>query len=178
MPVRKMINRQVICDAALRIIAMSSVDSLSMRTLGKALGIKAPSLYDHVKNRDEVIALVQGWGLLDFGNGFAAAGPSVRDKIVFYRQWAMANPKLYPVVFQQKLHRDLLPQALEEEVLALVIVAAGGSHIQARAIWAQLHGLIDLELQDRFPADADINATWEQAIASIVAAQKLTRARK
>jgi hypothetical protein len=63
-------------------------------------------------------------------------------------------------------------------VLALAIVAAGGSHIQARAIWAQLHGLIDLELQDRFPADADINATWEQAIASIVAAQKLTRARK
>ncbi len=160
----------------MRIIVTNGVDSLSMRTLGTALGIKAPSLYDHVKNRDEVIALVQSAGLLDFGNGFADAGPRVRDKILFYRQWALANPNLYPVVFQQRLHRELLPPGLEENVLALVIVAAGGSHLQARAIWAQLHGLIDLELRGRFPADADIKATWEQAIAGIEATQKANSA--
>jgi AcrR family transcriptional regulator len=172
MSVRNMVNRQSICDAAIAIVATKGVHSLSMRTLGSTLGIKAPSLYDHVKNRDEVVALVQGAGLLDFGKGFGDAGASVRDKILFYRQWALANPNLYPVVFQQRLHRELLPEGLEEKVLGLVIVAAGGSHVQARAMWAQLHGLVDLELQGRLPADADMEATWEQVIVGIEAIQK------
>ncbi len=172
MSARKMVNRQSICDTAMQLIRLHGVESLSMRTLAAALGIKAPSLYDHVKNRDEVIALVQGAGLLDFGDGFAVAGTTTRDKILFYRQWALANPKLYPVVFQQRLQRELLPDGLEANVLGLVVDAAGGSHILARTMWAQLHGLVDLELQGRLPVDADMQSTWEQVIVGFEANQK------
>jgi hypothetical protein len=94
----------------------------------------------------------------------------VREKVLFYRNWALANRNLYPVVFQQHLHRELLPVGLEAQVLGVVVEAAGGSHIRARAIWAQLHGLVDLELQGRLPADADMNATWQHVIASIESA--------
>jgi AcrR family transcriptional regulator len=178
MSVRKMVSRQAICDAAMRIVETEGVESLSMRALAKSLGIKAPSLYDHVKNRDEVIALVQSAGLEEFGYGFDQAGPSPREKIWFYRSWALGNSNLYPVVFQQRLHRDLLPKGLEEKILAIVILAAGGSHIQARAIWAQLHGLVDLELQGRLPPDADMNATWEQVITTIESVQQKKARRK
>jgi AcrR family transcriptional regulator len=164
---RKMINREAIASAAMEIVQQAGVDALSMRTLATALGIKAPSLYDHVKNRDEVLALVQSAGLSDFGTGFAAAGETARHKILFYRSWALKNPNLYPVVFQQHLHRSLLPRGLEEGVLALVVQAAGGSHVQARAMWAQLHGLVDLELKGRLPTDADMEATWEQVIVAV-----------
>lgn len=174
MSVRKMVNRQSICDAAMQIIQREGIEALSMRTLAGNLGIKAPSLYDHVKNREEVIALVQSAGLLTFGDGFAEAGPTTRDKILFYRQWALANPNLYPVLFQGRLLRELLPEGLEEKVLGLVIEASGGSHAQARAMWAQLHGLVDLELQGRLPADADMRETWEQVVLGIEAAQKLS----
>lgn len=175
MPPRKIVNRQAICSVAMQIVATNGVDALSMRTLASTLGIKAPSLYDHVKNRDEIIALVQGAGLLDFGKGFADAGATTRDKILFYRQWALSNPNLYPVVFQQRLQRELLPEGLEEKVLRLVVEAAGGSHVQARAMWAQLHGLVDLELQGRLPTDADMTATWQQAIVGIEAAIKASQ---
>ena len=173
MAIRKMVNRKSICEAALRIIEGQGEAALSMRTLATELGIKAPSLYDHVKNRDEVIALVQSNGLTSFGQGFAAAGSSIREKVLFYRRWALENPNLYPVVFQRKLHRDLITPGLEAEVLGHVVAAAGGSHMQARAIWAQLHGLVDLELQYRLPADADMVATWEQVIAGIEALLRL-----
>jgi AcrR family transcriptional regulator len=166
MSVRKMVNRSAIADAALKIVNELGAQSLSMRTLAAALAIKAPSLYDHVKNRDEVIALVQAEGLRDFGSGFAAAGSTPRQQILFYRAWALANPNLYPVVFQQRLQRDLLPQGLEASVLGQVVAAAGGSHLKARVLWAQLHGLVDLELQGRFPADADMDESWELVIQS------------
>lgn len=176
MSVRKMVNRNSICDAAMQIIQADGVEALSMRTLASSLGIKAPSLYDHVKNRDEVIALAQGAGLLDFGDGFANAGPTARDKILFYRNWALNNPNLYPVVFQGRLLRELLPEGLEEKVLGLVVLAAGGSHVQARAMWAQVHGLVDLEIQGRLPVDADLEATWDQVIFNIEATQKVQNA--
>jgi len=170
-----MVTRDAISTAALEIIEQQGEGALSMRTLAMRLDIKAPSLYDHVKNRDEVVALVQAKGLADFGRGFAAAGTSTREKIQFYRGWALANANLYPVVFQQFLQRALLPAGLESSVLGLVVAAAGGSHVQARAMWAQLHGLVDLELQGRLPADADMDATWEQVIKGIEAIQESPR---
>ena len=164
---RKPITRESISSAALELIEAHGVETLSMRTLASQLGIKAPSLYEHVKNRDEIIALVQAQALTNFGKAFAAAGESRRQKIMFYRQWALEHPKLYPVVFQHKLHRELLPNGLEAGVLAQVIAAVGGSHVQARAVWAQLHGLVDLELQGRLPADADMVATWDQVVITL-----------
>lgn len=172
MPARKKVNQQSICVAARHIIERDGVANLSMRTLATALEIKAPSLYDHVKNRDEVVALVQSAGLSEFGVEFASAGHSTREKVLFYRNWARKHPNLYPVVFQLTLHRDKLPLGVEEHVTGLVIAAAGGSHLQARAMWAQLHGLVDLELQGRLPADADLDGTWEEVILGIEAAQK------
>lgn len=169
---RKKVTRELICSAALSIIGGDGAEALSMRTLAATLGIRAPSLYDHVRNRDEVIALVQSAGLKDFGDGFSNAGPGVGDKVLFYRSWALENPNLYPVVFQQRLHRELLTPGLEEGVLALVIQAVGGSHELARTMWAQLHGLVDLELQGRLPADADLTTTWNLVVTGLEQTQR------
>lgn len=162
---RKAVSRKLILEAATAIVASDGLGALSMRSLASLLEIKAPSLYDHVKNRDAIIALIQAQGLAEFSQGFAAAGVSKREKVLFYREWALANPNLYPVLFQEPLHRDLLPEGLELEVLGQVVTAAGGSHSHARALWAMMHGLVDLELRGRFPSKADLTSTWEQAIA-------------
>jgi hypothetical protein len=87
----------------------------------------------------------------------------------FYRDWALTHTNLYPVVFQQHLHRELLPEGLERQVLGQVVAAAGGSHTQARVLLAQLHGLVDLELQGRVPNDADMNETWNAVAQNIEA---------
>ena len=79
MSVRKAVTRHSIGVAARRIIEQDGVTALSMRVLATALDVKAPSLYDHVKNRDEVIALFQAEGLSAFGQGFAAAGDTNLD---------------------------------------------------------------------------------------------------
>jgi hypothetical protein len=43
-------------------------------------------------------------------------------------------------------------------------VAVGGDEHLARALWAMAHGLVDLELSNRFPPDADLDRTWARAI--------------
>jgi hypothetical protein len=43
---------------------------------------------------------------------------------------------------------------------------ATGSQARARALWAFAHGMVMLELDHRFPADADLDAAWQAGIAA------------
>ena len=47
--------------------------------------------------------------------------------------------------------------------------AFAGDRDRARAAWAFAHGMVTLELADRFPPDADVSAAWRIGIESIVA---------
>jgi AcrR family transcriptional regulator len=165
MALRQPVTLQRISDVAYAIVVTLGLEHLSMRNIATSLDIKAPSLYKHVPNREAIIALVQARGLNEFGDAFIAAGNTPREKAIAYREWAYSNPHLYYVVMREPLRRDLLPSGTEERVLAEVVKAAGGSHEKARAMWSLLHGLIDLELQGRYPAGADLDSTWEEAIA-------------
>ena len=61
------------------------------------------------------------------------------------------------------LPRERLPVGLEYRAAA-PLTQAMGSIAGARAAWALAHGLVMLEINGRFPADADIDAAWEAGI--------------
>jgi hypothetical protein len=80
-----------------------------------------------------------------------------------YRKWALRHPAQYLLTNSQPLMRDLLPAGVESKATGVVLGFAGGDHSRARVLWATAHGLISLELADRFPKDADLDATWRAA---------------
>ena len=51
----KSINRDTILDAAIVLADERGMDALSMRKLAETLGIEAMSLYNHVKNKDDLL---------------------------------------------------------------------------------------------------------------------------
>jgi hypothetical protein len=64
------------------------------------------------------------------------------------------------------LRRDLLPPGLEARAAA-PLVAAAGSADRARAVWAFAHGMTILELNGRFPSDADLDAAWSAGLRAV-----------
>jgi AcrR family transcriptional regulator len=52
---RQPLNRDRILDAAVLLADRKGIDALSMRALGRELGVKAMSLYKHVANKDDVL---------------------------------------------------------------------------------------------------------------------------
>jgi AcrR family transcriptional regulator len=52
------LNRKVVLEAAITLADEEGIASLSMRKLGKRLGVEAMSLYNHVGNKDELLAAV------------------------------------------------------------------------------------------------------------------------
>jgi hypothetical protein len=63
------------------------------------------------------------------------------------------------------LPREQLPQRVEDRAAA-ALVRAAGSPERARAAFAFIHGMIILELNDRFPDDDGLEPAWRAGLAA------------
>ena len=157
-------TRERIFIESLALLESKGLAGFSMRNLADRLHIKAPSLYKHVEGRDEIIAELQAFGIRQFGQAIASAKNSNRAIALAYRKWAKENPHLYEVTLRTPLLRDRLPAGLEDGVTQMIIELTGKDHEHARAVWALMHGLVDLEIAGRFPKNANLDKTWTRAI--------------
>ncbi|MGZ4268421.1 MAG: TetR/AcrR family transcriptional regulator [Solirubrobacteraceae bacterium] len=139
--------------------------ALSMRRLAAAMGIRAPSLYKHVPDKAALEVGLIADGIGELGAALAAAEPSLSGIARAYRAWALAHPHLYGLMTERPLPRDRLPAGLEDSAAAPLLALAGDEH-RARALWAAAHGLVTLELNDRFPPGADLDAAWAALVAA------------
>jgi AcrR family transcriptional regulator len=158
-------RRDEILDVAVAVLEDEGPDALTMRELAARMGIRAPSLYKHVRDKDDIVAGVQEKALIDMARHLASAGPGLGALADAYRSWARAHPRLYELATRRPLARDRIAPGVESAAAAPIVAAAGGDEHLARALWALAHGLVDLELSDRFPPGADLDATWRTALA-------------
>lgn len=160
-----MTRREEILDVAESLLETEGVEALTMRRVAAQMGIRAPSLYKHVSNKDDIEAGLQERALRDLTAALTAAGPDLTPIAEAYRRWALAHPGLYELTARRPLHRDVIPAGVEAAAAAPLVAAAGGDEHRSRALWALTHGLVDLELAGRFPPDADLTRTWRAALA-------------
>lgn len=163
-----------IVATAREILEREGPEGLTMRRLAERMGIKAPSLYKHVDGKEELEALLMAEAFREMGQELHAGamslrkGSSRREALAelgrAYRRWAVAHPHLYRLVTGGPLPRERLPEGLEAWTAEPVVSAAGGDPDRARAVWAFAHGMTILELDGRFPADADLDAAWASGL--------------
>jgi AcrR family transcriptional regulator len=64
--IRQPLNRDRIIEAALRVMDAEGLEAVTMRRLGRELGVEAMSLYNHVADKDAVLRGVLARVLADF----------------------------------------------------------------------------------------------------------------
>lgn len=179
--------RQEILDAARRILREQGIKELSMRGLGQAVGVTAPTLYDYFPNKEGVLdALFQeGTARLRraFEEAIAANEPGLaglRAIGIAYREFAHEEPDLFQLIFG-RVDRNYRPAddvkssaAVLFEILVATIqgaidakqVRAADPTALALSAWAVVHGFVTLEinqfLDDCAPFQAD--ATFEETL--------------
>jgi AcrR family transcriptional regulator len=70
---RPRLNRDVICEAALELLAESGADSFSMRALGERLGVDASAFYRHYPDKDALLREVGDRALAPATRGFSTS---------------------------------------------------------------------------------------------------------
>jgi AcrR family transcriptional regulator len=151
--------------AARAILEAEGPGALTMRRLGADLGMQAPSLYKHVPDKAFLEAALVEEALVEMGSALHAAlaatdGRTRLDAVLAaYRRTGLSHPHLYRLATSGSLPRDLLPAGLEAWAGEPFFHVTGEPHV-AQALWSFAHGMVDLEIDDRFPAGSDLDRTW------------------
>ncbi|MCB0046397.1 MAG: WHG domain-containing protein [Caldilineaceae bacterium] len=175
---RQGLNRgQVIKQAAMMLDANVAVSSLTLTELAAELGIRTPSLYNHVQSLDDLHAGLALYGLTLL-TGFiqeAITGKSGRAALEAaahaYRRFARQHPGLYPLTLRApdagevELERQA---ALLVQIFLLILASCGvqdedGVHA-LRGLRALLHGFCSLEAAQGYKMPIDTNLSFDRAL--------------
>jgi AcrR family transcriptional regulator len=158
-----------IVDAARVLLDAEGPEGLSMRRIAERVGIRAPSIYKHLPDKQALEAALISAGFAEWAGAFEAAAAGAGDPLAAlartYREYAKQHPHLYRLMTERPLARERLEPGVEARAAAPIVDAVGDPD-GARAMWAFAHGMTILELNGRFPPDADLDAAWERGIAA------------
>ncbi|HEX4244484.1 MAG TPA: TetR/AcrR family transcriptional regulator [Acidimicrobiales bacterium] len=154
-----------VVEAARQLLESEGPDALTMRGLGQVLGIRAPSIYKHFPGKLALeLAMIED-ALAELGATLhravaeSAAGGAVAPLLAAYRTYALAHPNLYRLATSTALPRQDMAPGLEDWAGEPFFLATGQPY-QAQALWAFAHGMVILELDDRFLPGSDLDRTW------------------
>jgi len=177
--------QRALLQAAVRTIHAHGVDGLTLRDVGRTLGVSRTALYRHFADKAALLAavaaegfrhlrseLVDAWEKGGRGRrGFEAMGAA-------YVRFAVANPSHYRVMFSADIRhassaelaeagtaafRVLVDSLIEQQQAGLV--RADDPMQMALFVWANVHGIAMLAIDRRFERQhADVDAVTHYAI--------------
>ncbi len=163
-PTRTDRAREIMVTAR-RILEDEGSSALTMRRIADELGIQAPSLYKHFSSKSSVeMALIED-ALFEFGEishqalRASTSGTPIARLLAAYRQYCLKHSNLYRLCTSGYLDRDGLPAGLEEWAGNPWFVVTGDSAL-AQALWSFAHGMLILEMDERYPPGSDLDQTW------------------
>lgn len=161
------------------ILESDGVTRLTMQAVADRVGVRAPSLYKRVRNRDDLIRLIAEAALRDLVARLDAVGESTdprRDLAELaraYRGFARAYPAAHGLIFAAapdvaRPSLDSLTPAIAP-VMRVAEQLAGPEHVleAARTVVAWANGFISMELAGAFNLGGDIDLAYEFGIARL-----------
>ncbi|WP_051471327.1 TetR/AcrR family transcriptional regulator [Patulibacter minatonensis] len=153
-----------IVDVARVLMEEEGVAALSMRAIAGRVGIRAPSIYKHLPDKQAILDVLVADVLRENGDVLREAISGADDQLGAllhaFRRWALANPAGYelvmdgplgdsPLVMSAALHSgDPLRWVMRDDLEGAIV------------LWAFAHGLTGLEISGRMPVPYDPEPVW------------------
>jgi AcrR family transcriptional regulator len=180
--------RITLLDRAGRLLSDKGPDALILRRLAADAGTSTTAVYSLFGNKAGLMNELYREAVRRFAHRLATVEPTddpatdvIRIGIV-YRDYALAEPHLYAIMFDRRkaeleLDQDSSDEAnetFEPLVDAVVRGQAAGQFRPVRpqqvalSCWGIAHGLVQLELNGKVPPGVDIAAEYQEVLRAIV----------
>ena len=171
---RGRLDRAAILERAAGLADRDGLDVLTLTALAGELGIRPPSLYNHVASLEELrqALAVRALGGLDAALGRAAVGKAGTGAVVAlgeaYRTYAHAHPGLYAAIAAVGPSRTPELDAARTALMATVGAVLRPFGLMAeeevlhamRAFYSLLHGFVSLEAAGGFALSVEPAASF------------------
>ena len=184
--------REAIVNAARDLMHESGAGSIGVREIAKRIEYSPSVIYAYFEGRDAIITELFDEGVEIFAQTLQSVAERERAPVArfrslaqAYRQFALANPELYQILFNKPIPGYHCPVGVANKLYAQLEVFANtikdcisaglfrpvNSISATQVTWAMMHGMVSLEIigvQSSEPSD-DVYAL---AINSLLAAWK------
>lgn len=169
------LTRDAIVARAVEIVDEAGIESLSLRSLARDLGVSAPALYDHIDSKESLLRLMAREGYANLAARWERLDTQdvaawIRATSHSYVAFALERPGLFSVMFRFRPAVVSGPGEVEDDVATAVFeqalqvltravddgtLAAGTPIELALALWAAMHGAATVQSMSPEMRDAD-----------------------
>jgi AcrR family transcriptional regulator len=178
MPAHAQTSAAAIVGAGRQLLEQRGRAAVTMREVAEAVGVRAPSLYKRVRNRDHLLQLILDNAADELTAALEAAASSgdpvqdLRSMVEAYRIYAHAHPQVYAQLFAPQMVPGATARAQRSSaaLLRATTALAGTDHAlpAARTVVAWASGFITMELAGAFHLGGEVDAAWQFGIARLI----------
>ncbi len=174
------LDTERVVEAAAEIADAEGLEAVTLARVAGGLGVRAPSLYNHVDGRAGLVRALALRGVRELTAALrdAAVGRSGADALGAaaraYRGYASAHPGLYAAGVAAPAPGDAEHEAAAGEAVDVVYAVLRGWQLQgddavhaARAFRSALHGFVLLEGDGGFGIPVDVDTSFERLVATL-----------
>lgn len=182
MSTKRGLDTQTILNAAADLAEEKGLENVSLLQVAEKLGVKSPSLYNHLSGLQELSLGIARLALARLGETIcnAAVGRSKDDALMeiarAYRRFAKENPELYKAILRFPAYEDSNIQEAGHAIVRILYQVMEPYHFSkegtihfVRGFRSALHGFVSLEEAGFFQdAEADADESFERLISRLI----------
>jgi len=179
--IRAGLNRQTIVIAAAEIADRDGLEQVTLAAVASVLGVRKPSLYNHIDGLPKLRGLLAIWGTLELQSaiGEAAIGKAREDAIraiaIAYRNFALKRPGLYRAIVSSPDRNNEELQAAINRLMTVIrkvlepydLTESAATHA-VRGLRSIMHGFVSLEASGWFAVPLDREESYRLLIDTFI----------
>ena len=160
-----------IVSAARDLLESGGPSTVTMQAVAVRVGVRAPSLYKRVRDREALLGLVADATVADLASQLELADESLPALASVYRRFAHEHPEGFRLMFAVESAAPALGRA-SEPVLRLTRSLVGDDDAldAARLVAAWVTGFVDMELAGAFRFGGDLDRSFAFGLARLESA--------
>jgi len=187
MSTKRDLDSQTILNAAVELAEERGLENISLLQIAEKLGVKPPSLYNHLSGLQEISSGIAKLAISRLGDSIrnAAVGRSKGDALSAiasaYRKFAKENPELYKAILRFHDYDDDGIQEAGHAVVRILYQVMEPYHFSGeetvnfvRGFRSALHGFVSLEEAGFFQsAEANVDGSYEQLVSHMISSLRV-----
>ncbi|HVU10577.1 MAG TPA: TetR-like C-terminal domain-containing protein [Phototrophicaceae bacterium] len=183
MAVRRHIDQALVVQTAIALADANGFEAVTLAAVAEQLGIRIPSLYNHVSGLPGLRYQMSLWMLRELAEQMrrAAVGRAGGDALMgmadAYRALAHAHPGIYRASLRAASPHEPELTAAANELLDLLFVTLRPYNLNTedmlhtiRALRSVLHGFVDLETSGGFAMSLDLDESFHRLMRAFISA--------
>lgn len=176
MPSRAGLDRASVVQAAAD-LADATGGEITLAALAEHLGVRAPSLYNHISGQEGLKRELALLGLRELAKRLtrSAVGKTADDAILAlahaYRRFAQEHPGIYPATLRATNPADAELDAVSDEIMEVLLAVIASYEVRGeeaihaiRGLRSMLHGFVALEALGGFGVPLDLDESFNRAV--------------